>query len=57
VAWNPTITGVKSEDTVLVGEDGPEVLTRTGAWPQVTVDLDDRDDGPWSIDRPALLVR
>jgi Xaa-Pro aminopeptidase len=57
VAWNPTITGVKSEDTVLVGEDGPEVLTRTGAWPQVTVELEDRDDGPWSIDRPALLVR
>ena len=56
VAWNPTITGVKSEDTVLVDHDGPEVVTCTGAWPQVTVELED-SDGACSIARPALLVR
>ena len=57
VAWNPTITGVKSEDTVLVGQDGPEVLTRAGTWPQETVVLGDIGDGPSSVARPALLVR
>lgn len=32
-AWNPTVQGAKSEDTVLVTEDGFEVLTATGEWP------------------------
>lgn len=62
VAWNPTITGVKSEDTVLVGADGPEVLTRTGAWPQVVVEPGGvgepfGEDGAGAVARPALLVR
>ena len=25
-AWNPSITGVKSEDTILIRENGNEVL-------------------------------
>lgn len=37
VAWNPSITRVKSEDTALVTEDGPEILTRTGDWPEQEV--------------------
>ncbi len=36
-AWNPTVQGAKSEDTVLVSDDGYEVLTQTGDWPTVTV--------------------
>ncbi|WP_256301332.1 M24 family metallopeptidase [Haloarchaeobius salinus] len=32
-AWNPTVRGAKSEDTVLVTADGFEVLTRTDDWP------------------------
>ncbi|WP_440989614.1 M24 family metallopeptidase [Haloarchaeobius baliensis] len=32
-AWNPTVRGAKSEDTVLVTEGGFEVLTRTDDWP------------------------
>ena len=32
-AYNPTIQGAKSEDTVLVTEDDAEVLTSTGEWP------------------------
>jgi Xaa-Pro aminopeptidase len=37
-AWNPTVAGAKSEDTVLVDE-GCETLTTTGEWPvrEVTV--------------------
>ncbi|MDA0733382.1 MAG: hypothetical protein O2909_12165 [Chloroflexi bacterium] len=34
-----SITGTKSEDTVLLTADGPEVLTRTGEWPEIKVDL------------------
>ncbi|GGJ05906.1 peptidase M24 [Halobellus salinus] len=36
-AYNPTVRGAKSEDTVLVTGDGLEVLTRTGEWPTRTV--------------------
>jgi len=50
VAWNPSITKVKSEDTVLVTDIGPEVLTRTPTWPQEDVELD-----VGTVSRPALL--
>jgi len=36
-AWNPTITGTKSEDTLLLTENGVENMTLTGAWPTKTV--------------------
>lgn len=36
VAWNPSITGVKSEDTFLTTEDGIENLTASYHWPQIT---------------------
>ena len=52
VTWNPSITGTKSEDTVLLAEAGPEVLTHTGAWPELEVEL---PVGRWL--RPAILVR
>jgi Xaa-Pro aminopeptidase len=32
-AYNPTVQGAKSEDTVIVTEDGAEVVTTTGEWP------------------------
>jgi len=48
VAWNPSLPGAKSEDSVLVGADGPVVLTKTPQWPAIeTV----------SVPRPAILVR
>jgi antitoxin VapB len=52
LAWNPSITRVKSEDTVVLGQDGVEVLTSTEGWPRVTVEL------PGGVAaRPGLLVR
>lgn len=51
VAWNPSITGTKSEDTVLITEDGPEVLTRTGEWPQRQ-----RQVSCGNMERPDILV-
>jgi antitoxin VapB len=49
-AWNPSITGVKCEDTILVGATANEVLTETPAWPMLTVEADGR---AWL--RPAIL--
>lgn len=51
-AWNPSVRGVKSEDTVLLTTDGPEVLTGMPEWPMWDVTLDGQ---PWQ--RPAILVR
>jgi Xaa-Pro aminopeptidase len=33
IAWNPSITGTKSEDTVLVLREGNELVSATGNWP------------------------
>lgn len=49
-AWNPSITGVKSEDTILVGEQTNEVLTAIPGWPEQAFDLAGQ-----VIARPALL--
>lgn len=34
-AWNPTVRGAKSEDTFVVGADGPVPITNTANWPTV----------------------
>jgi Xaa-Pro aminopeptidase len=51
VAWNPSITRVKSEDTALVTRDGPELLTLTPTWPRVEIHLPQG-----TVERPALRV-
>lgn len=38
VAWNPSITGTKSEDTFLVTEEGIENLSWTGHWPYLPIE-------------------
>jgi antitoxin VapB len=49
-AWNPSITGAKSEDTILVGENGNDVLTAMPGWPTLSVTVDGQ-----TIARPAVL--
>jgi len=49
-AWNPSISGVKSEDTFLVGEDGNEILTIIPGWPTISEKVDGQ---VW--ERPAIL--
>ncbi|MFC6836779.1 M24 family metallopeptidase [Halomarina ordinaria] len=53
-AWNPTVRGAKSEETVLVTEDGVETLTRTDAddWP--TLEVTATDGSGVTVTRPAL---
>ena len=51
-AWNPSLVAAKSEDTILTGDNGFEIITATGAWPTVRVDLDGR-----GIERPDILAR
>ncbi|MFA6543582.1 MAG: aminopeptidase P family protein [Limisphaerales bacterium] len=51
-AWNPSITGTKSEDTILATSKGPQVITSATDWPMVSVE---GDEGVWQ--RPDILVR
>jgi Xaa-Pro aminopeptidase len=51
-AWNPSIAGVKSEDTILVGDQANEVLTVMPDWPVIDVQI-----GSQYIKRPSILVK
>ena len=51
-AWNPSLAAVKSEDTILVSAGGFEIITATGGWPTVPVDIDGK-----TIQRPDILTR
>jgi Xaa-Pro aminopeptidase len=39
LAWNPTIAGAKVEDTILVGAQSNEILTRTSLWPVASLQI------------------
>ena len=49
-AWNPSITGTKSEDTILVGAERNDVMTEIAGWPVVEASVDGTS---WR--RPAVL--
>lgn len=51
-AWNPSITGTKSEDTILATAGGPEVLTAAVDWPMLEVEYQGQ-----KLARPDILVR
>jgi len=52
-AWNPSITGTKSEDTMLVTDDGIEFLTAPGDdWPTIEIERDGA-----TYHRPDILVQ
>lgn len=54
VAWNPSITGTKSEDTFIIEGDQRTVITAcTPDWPTITVKV----PGGKDLKRPAILVR
>jgi Xaa-Pro aminopeptidase len=49
-AWNPSVRGVKSEDTILLSPDGPEVITAIEGWPSDDISIDGQ-----TIARPRIL--
>lgn len=49
-AWNPSITGTKVEDTVLITDQGFEVMTEIPGWPMLEVVVDGK-----TIRRPRIL--
>jgi len=50
-AWNPSIKGVKSEDTIIVNESENEIITDDPEWPKVEVEYNGK-----KISRPGILV-
>jgi len=49
-AWNPSIPGAKSEDTILVGTETNKILTAIPDWPTVTINIDNHP-----LERPMIL--
>ena len=49
-AWNPSMAGVKSEDTILIADHGNEILTAMENWPILDIELDGA-----TIRRPSIL--
>jgi Xaa-Pro aminopeptidase len=49
-AWNPSVVGCKSEDTILVGDNGFEIISQTGNWPTVDVQINGQ-----TVKRPDIL--
>ncbi len=49
-AWNPSITGTKSEDTVLMSEKGIQNLTEMEGWPAISTEINGQ-----TIMRPGIL--
>ena len=45
-AWNPSIKGTKSEDTILLTPNGTEIITQEGEWPLIECE---------GIKRPDIL--
>jgi Xaa-Pro aminopeptidase len=51
-AWNPTITGTKSEDTILATSSGPEMITRPAVYPTISMEA-----AGVRFTRPAILQK
>ncbi len=50
-AWNPSISGAKSEDTIVATPDGPTIVTATGSWPTLVHEVEGIQ-----VERPDILV-
>jgi Xaa-Pro aminopeptidase len=49
-AWNPSISGCKSEDTIQVGEESNEIITAIPGWPASEIEIDGH-----TYSRPSIL--
>jgi len=50
--WNPSITGTKSEDTILVNSKGPEMITHPFSYPTLSLEIEGR-----IFTRPDILEK
>jgi len=50
--WNPSITGTKSEDTILATAHGPELITKPVLYPHLNVEVDGI-----AFTRPDILMK
>lgn len=50
-SWNPSITGTKSEDTIIATPEGPEIISAIEVWPMIDTDYAGRN-----LPRPDILV-
>ena len=50
--WNPSITGTKSEDTILATSKGPEMITRPILYPTFRMEVENT-----TFIRPAILEK
>ena len=51
-AWDPSITGTRSEDTILVVEQDFQTLSEVKDWPTIPVQINGQ-----TFFRPAILER
>lgn len=49
-AWNPSITGTKTEDTIIATPSGPRIISLAGGWPLIEIEA-----GGMRIARPGIL--
>ena len=49
-AWNPSVPGAKSEDTVLISDAGADIITPSPGWPTARFTADGL-----TLDRPMML--
>ncbi len=51
-AWNPSLTGVKTEDTILVADDEIEIITEDSDWPLTQVEYNNL-----TFPRPEIMIK
>lgn len=52
VFWHPSVRSSQVGDSILLRDDGNEVLTPSSNWPQLTIKIKGED-----VDRPGILIR
>lgn len=52
IAWNPSIQGTKSEDTIIINSAGFEMVTASQDWPIVEVEVEGQ-----KVLRPDILIK